>query len=100
MARKSRPSTPPPPEFPIGPDLWARVVRSLKLPPQHVRLVELLILGMKSKEIAAAMNLAEPTLKTYLDRMFTRLGVRDQKQLLVLVFSTALRLAERRHSEG
>jgi DNA-binding NarL/FixJ family response regulator len=77
----------------IPAELWPQVVESLALSPQQAKLVALLLTGMRNKEIAAAMNLAEPTLKTYLNRIFRRLGVRDRIQLVVYVCSVAMELS-------
>jgi DNA-binding NarL/FixJ family response regulator len=55
---------------------------------------------MRNKEIAAAMGLAEPTLKTYMNRVFRRVGVRDRIQLVVRVCGVALAIAEQRHLSG
>jgi Bacterial regulatory proteins, luxR family len=45
--------------------------------------VELLAQGLKNKEIAAAMNLAEGTVKVYLSRLFKKTKVRDRFELML-----------------
>jgi DNA-binding NarL/FixJ family response regulator len=47
------------------------------------QVVELLAQGLKNKEIAAAMNLAEGTVKVYLSRLFKKTKVRDRFELML-----------------
>jgi len=47
------------------------------------QVVELLGQGLKNKEIAAAMNLAEGTVKVYLSRLFKKTKVRDRFELML-----------------
>src|SRR5579864_8550728 len=47
------------------------------------QVVELLSQGLKNKEIAAAMQLAEGTVKVYLSRLFKKTKVRDRFELML-----------------
>ena len=47
------------------------------------QVVELLAQGLKNKEIAAAMHLAEGTVKVYLSRLFKKTKVRDRFELML-----------------
>jgi DNA-binding NarL/FixJ family response regulator len=47
------------------------------------QVVELLAQGLKNKEIATAMNLAEGTVKVYLSRLFKKTKVRDRFELML-----------------
>jgi len=47
------------------------------------QVVELLAQGLKNKEIAAVMNLAEGTVKVYLSRLFKKTKVRDRFELML-----------------
>jgi DNA-binding NarL/FixJ family response regulator len=47
------------------------------------QVVELLAQGLKNKEIAAAMQLAEGTVKVYLSRLFKKTKVRDRFELML-----------------
>jgi two-component system nitrate/nitrite response regulator NarL len=47
------------------------------------QVVELLAQGLKNKEIASAMSLAEGTVKVYLSRLFKKTKVRDRFELML-----------------
>jgi two-component system, NarL family, nitrate/nitrite response regulator NarL len=47
------------------------------------QVVDLLAQGLKNKEIAAAMSLAEGTVKVYLSRLFKKTKVRDRFELML-----------------
>ncbi len=76
--------------FPLDRETWAKTISILCLSPQQARIVELLLLGMRDKQIAAQMGLKVPTVRTYLDRIFKRVGVQDRVELILRVFSIAL----------
>lgn len=75
--RRHRHRPPPVPKSPrpFDAETWARVVAKLRLPPQQARVAELLLLDKGNKEIADAMGIGEPTVCTYLTRLFDSLGV-------------------------
>jgi DNA-binding NarL/FixJ family response regulator len=51
------------------------------LTPREDQLLELLIQGMKNKEIAAAMSIEEGSVKILLSRLFQKVGVNDRFEL-------------------
>ncbi len=65
--------------------MWLRVAKELQLSPQQQRIVELILSGRKDKEIAREMGLRIPTVRTYLQRIFLREGVRDRMELVLRV---------------
>ena len=75
--------------MPLDAQTWARVMARLKLAPQQERVVELVVCGARDKRIAEELGLKLPTVRTYLDRIYRRVGVRDRLELVVKVFSTA-----------
>jgi DNA-binding NarL/FixJ family response regulator len=46
--------------------------------------------GRSNAEIAAALHIAEPTVKTYLGRLRAKLDVRDRVQLVIFAYDTGL----------
>lgn len=75
--------------LPLDPALWAAVAKELRLAPQQERIVALLLRGMRDKQIARELGLSVPTVRTYLGRIFLRLGVQDRVELILRVFATA-----------
>jgi len=57
--------------------------RRISFSERERQVVELLAQGLKNKEIAAAMNLAEGTVKVYLSRLFKKTKVRDRFELML-----------------
>jgi len=82
--------------LPLDAGLWKAVAGELSLSPQQTRIVELILRGQKDKEIANALNLTVPTIRTYLSRIFTKLKVDDRIALVLRVFSVSQRLAASR----
>ncbi|MET7335122.1 response regulator transcription factor [Nonomuraea sp. NPDC005650] len=50
--------------------------------------VAAIVQGMSNEEIAAALFLSRATVKTYLSRLFLKLGVRDRTQLVILAYES------------
>jgi len=65
------------------------VVETLQLAPQQARIVELILRGLRDKQIAAELGLGVPTVRTYLKRVFVRVGVQDRVELVLRVFAVA-----------
>jgi len=88
------------PAFPLRPAAWQHVIAELKLSPQQARIVEQILLGKRDKQIALALGLELPTIRTYLRRIFDRADVSDRMELVLRVFTIAQGLREQgdRHS--
>lgn len=56
------------------------------LTPQETAVLKLLQRGLTNKEIAAALGLAEVTIKTHLTKLYRRFGVHTRLQLLTYSF--------------
>jgi len=62
--------------------------RVASLPPSLRRIAELLLAGLADKEIAARTELSLPTVRTYVARLYRRLGVHSRPELLALFGGT------------
>jgi DNA-binding CsgD family transcriptional regulator len=82
------------PPLPLGDRHWQAIVASLRLSPQQARIVELILRSAGTRHIAVALGISEPTVKTYLQRVFTRLGVRDRVGLAMRVLAVSHEVAD------
>lgn len=55
--------------------------RVCKLTPREAELIALLTSGLRNKEIAYSLGITEGTVKVYLSKIFTKLGVSDRFEL-------------------
>ncbi len=82
--------------WPLNSDEWDDVVRSLELSPQQAKIVELVLLGKKDKQIAASLGLKRSTIRTHLRRIFIHLQVADRMELALRVFTAACKRCKRK----
>jgi DNA-binding NarL/FixJ family response regulator len=75
------------PQLPLPPDKWRQLVETLQLPPQQIRIVELILRNQCDKQVAAAMGIKVPTLRTYIKRIYERIGVGDRFELALKLFA-------------
>jgi DNA-binding NarL/FixJ family response regulator len=57
--------------------------RTVELTPRESQLVPLVAQGLKNKEIAFELNVAEATVRIYLSALFRKLGVKDRYELAI-----------------
>ncbi|MEU6719011.1 response regulator transcription factor [Nonomuraea sp. NPDC046802] len=83
----------------LAPEVTKRMIAGYARPrPDAARLsaltererdvVAAIVQGMSNEEIAAALFLSRATVKTYLSRLFLKLGVRDRTQLVILAYES------------
>jgi DNA-binding NarL/FixJ family response regulator len=76
---------------PLTADECRELVCTLGLSPQQARIVELILEGKKDKQIAVVLGLRRCTVRTYLGRIFIRLGVTDRMGLAACLLAHCLR---------
>jgi len=59
----------------------------MQLSPQQARIISLILQGKQDKEMAAALGLNRYTTRTYLRRVFDRIGVEDRMGLVLHIFA-------------
>ena len=57
------------PSLPFDEDHWAAICRRMGLSAQQARIVELVLRDQSVRQIALSMEISEPTVKTYLQRI-------------------------------
>jgi len=65
---------------------WAKLVSELSLSPRQEQIVRYLFDGLADKQIALSMEIAVPTVRTHLTRLFSKLHVNDRSELILHVF--------------
>ena len=73
--------------WPVNSVEWSETVRSLGLSAQQAKIVELVILGKKDKQIGALLELKRSTIRTHLRRIFKHLQVTDRMELALRLFT-------------
>ncbi len=77
------------PPLPLNEDHWQAIVEAMQLSPQQARIVELVLRGMGDRQIATAMEIGEPTIRTYLQRIFRRTNSRGRMELAMRVLDVS-----------
>ena len=75
--------------LPLSAEKWRQLAEELALSPQQTRIVELILRNFCDKEIAAQLGLKVPTVRTYLQRTYLRLGVEDRMALVLKLFEAS-----------
>jgi DNA-binding NarL/FixJ family response regulator len=75
------------PDIPLPPEKWQQLMDALQLPPQQIRIVELILRNRCDKQIAATLGIKMPTVRTYMHRIYERLGVNDRLELVLRLFA-------------
>lgn len=74
--------------------------RRYSLTPRESQLVTLLSQGLKNKEIATVLHIAEGTVKVYLSKLFQKLGMKDRFELALFGLKNLTHGAGSHHADG
>jgi DNA-binding NarL/FixJ family response regulator len=77
------------PPLPLNDSHWRAIVEAMELSPQQAKIVELALRGMCDKQIAAAMGISEPTIRTYLLRISAKTRTRGRMELAMHVMAVS-----------
>jgi len=75
------------PPLPLDDLLWSAVVKAMRLSPTQAKIVELTLRDACNKQIAAALQMSLPTLRTHQDRIAARTGTHGRMQLAMCVLA-------------
>ncbi|RMH13789.1 MAG: LuxR family transcriptional regulator [Gammaproteobacteria bacterium] len=67
----------------LSDDQWDRLQRRLRLPQRQYQVIRLLFKGYRDKEIAYSLNIAHPTVRSHLRRLYTKFSVQDRTELVL-----------------
>lgn len=77
------------PQLPLNDPHWRAIFSELRLSPQQIKIVNLVLRSAADREIASVLGLAEPTVRTYLQRIFLRTGVRGRMELAMRILEVS-----------
>jgi DNA-binding NarL/FixJ family response regulator len=76
--------------FAAGQPAPREVARLTELSPRETEVLQLIVRGASNADIGRELFLSEATVKTYVSRMLTKLGLRDRVQLAVFAYESGL----------
>ncbi len=89
------------PPLPLEDDHWQAIVAAMQLSRQQARIVELVLRGLCDKQIAAAMGISEPTIRTYMLRISAKTRTQGRMELAMHVMAVSHQVVSdlRRHQK-
>ena len=65
---------------------WDVLVDELSLSPRQSEVVHLLLSGHSDKQVATELDIAVPTVRTHLSRLFLKFDLQDRNELILHIF--------------
>jgi DNA-binding NarL/FixJ family response regulator len=65
---------------------WDILINELSLSPRQGEIIHLLLNGHSDKQVALKLDIAVPTVRTHLSRLFSKLDLQDRTELILHVF--------------
>ena len=66
---------------------WSQLKQQLDLSPRQADIVRHVLHGASDKQIAGALDISLPTVRTHMARLFRKLDLNDRVELIVHVFA-------------
>ncbi len=66
---------------------WTRLVTDLTLSPRQAEIVKHLLRGESDKQIARALEISVPTVRTHMGRLFQKFDLNDRVELVLCIFA-------------
>jgi len=60
---------------------WQKLTQDIQLPPRQRQIGYLLMCGLSDRQIAMKLNLARPTVRTHIRRLYAKIGVQDRMEV-------------------
>jgi DNA-binding NarL/FixJ family response regulator len=85
--------------FPMPKNIWELVAKQMALSPRHKEIVERMLHGRQTKQIASDLGSREATIETHLKRIYRYHGVNGRIELMLLVFRLAMKCGVHRNGD-
>jgi DNA-binding NarL/FixJ family response regulator len=66
---------------------WSQLKQQLDLSPRQADIVRHVLHGASDKQIAGALDISLPTVRTHMARLFRKLDLNDRVELIVRIFA-------------
>ena len=66
---------------------WTQLVNDLALSPRQAQIVKHLLRGESDKQIARALEISVPTVRTHMGRLFQKFDLNDRVELVLCIFA-------------
>ena len=78
---------------------WTAIARRLRLSPREVQITQLIFQDSKELAIADGLGMSPHTVRTHMERLYRKLGVKSRVKLVLRITQTFLALTEEDASE-